>query len=312
MFRAFSLAGAALAFLLAVLGSWVRINGAGMTCPDWPLCHGQLIPSLAGGVVFEWSHRLVAFVVGWVVLATLYLAWRERDRIAGLRAAVAFVAGVFVLQVALGGLTVFLSNSPWSVVVHWAAAMLLLAGLTVLAILATVAPRRIVVQHSFLGGLLTVCALLVLATMCAGAYVSSSGAGLACSTLPLCDGGSLTGTGAAQHAQMVHRVFAGALFLVATVAAYLAAATTPRVRTATLFAYALIVLQVMLGFANVAWDLPMVLREAHAANASATFIAFITALGFAAFDGTVPVRVRARTPVRASSANAPNAAGAGQ
>jgi heme A synthase len=310
MFRAFSLVGAALAFTLAVLGSWVRINGAGMTCPDWPLCHGQLIPSLAGGVVFEWTHRLVAFVVGWVVLATLFLAWRERKRIAGLTAAIGFVAGVFVLQVCLGGLTVFLSNSPWSVVVHWAAAMLLLAGLTALAILATVQPQRIAIRHSFLGGLLTVCALLVLATMCAGAYVSSSGAGLACTTLPLCEGGSAMGASAAQHAQMAHRLLAGALFLAATLATYVAAlGTTTRVRVATLFAYALIVLQVMLGFANVAWQLPMVLREAHAANACATFLAFIGALMFAAIDGTAPARVREMTRVRSSQTSS-GAAGA--
>jgi heme A synthase len=310
MFRAFSLVGAILAFLLAVLGSWVRINGAGMTCPDWPLCHGRLIPPLDGGVIFEWSHRLVAFIVGWVVLATLVFAWRERKRIAGVRATVAFVAGVFVVQVALGGLTVFLSNSPWSVVVHWATAMLLVGGLAALALLAVVEPKRIVIRHSYLGGLLTVCAALVVVTMCAGAFVSSSGAGLACSSLPLCEPGAWFGFTGAQMAQMVHRVLAGALFVAATLAAYWAAVgTTPRVRAATLFAYALVVLQVMLGFANVAWQLPMVLREAHAANACATFLAFVAALLFAAIDGTAPATVRALAPARTRSSSA---AGAGQ
>jgi heme A synthase len=308
MFRALSLAAAVGAFLLAVLGSWVRINGAGMTCPDWPLCHGQLLPSLANGVVFEWSHRLVAFLEGFVVLGALWSAWRVRARIAGVGAAIAFVAGVFVVQVGLGGLTVALANSPWSVVVHWGTAMLFLAGLFGLAILAVVEPRRIAIRHSFLGGAITVAAGLAFATMCAGAFVSSSGAGLACSTLPACDGGSWTGTVPGQVAQMTHRLLAGSFFLIATLAAYASAlGTTSRVRTAVLFGYALVVLQVMLGFANVAWRLPMVLREAHAANACATFLAFVAALVFAAIDGTqpFPVRVAAARP----AATQPEAAG---
>jgi heme A synthase len=297
MFRAFSLAAAASAFLVVVLGSWVRINGAGMTCPDWPLCHHALVPTLVGGVVLEWSHRLFAFIDGFLVLGALWTGWRARRTVAGVSAVLGFVAAVFLVQVALGGLTVALSNSPWSVVVHWATAMLLLGGLTALAILAVVEPRRIEIRHSTLGAILTVCAALAFVTMIGGSYVSSSGAGLACSTLPACDGGSWSGSFPAQFAQMTHRWLAASFLLVATVAAYAAAlGTTPRVRVAAMFAYALVILQVMLGFANVALSLPTVLREAHAADAVATFLAFVGSLVFAAIDGTVPVAARATVP----------------
>jgi heme A synthase len=302
MFRALSLAAAIGAFLLAVLGSWVRINGAGMTCPDWPLCHGVLIPSLANGVIFEWSHRLVAFVEGFLILGALIAAWRARSRIAGVTTAIAAIAIVFVLQVSFGGLTVFVANSPWSVVLHWGTAMLLLAALTALAILAIVAPRTIVVRHSLLGGGIMVAMALAFFTMCAGAFVSSSGAGLACTALPGCSQDAWFGISAAQIAQMTHRTLAGAFFLVATYCAYAAAlGTTARVRIAVMFGYALIVLQIMLGFANVAWSLPIVLREAHAANASLTFLAFVASLTFAAIDGTVALRAPAMSPARSSS-----------
>ncbi|GAC1613724.1 MAG: hypothetical protein NVS4B13_08630 [Candidatus Elarobacter sp.] len=302
MFRAFSLAAALAAFLLAVLGSWVRINDAGMTCPDWPLCHHALVPALSGGVVLEWSHRLVALVVGFLALGALWTGWRARKRIGGVPAVLAFIAAVFVVQVALGGLTVALSNTPWSVVVHWGTAMLLLAGLTALTMFALVAPRRVVIRHSLLGGMLTACTVLAFVTMLAGSYVSSSGAGLACTTLPACDGGSWTGSLTAQIAQMTHRWIALAFFGLATLAAYAAAfGTTPRVRATTLLAYALVIFQAMLGIANVAWQLPTVLREAHAANACATFVAFVAALVFAAIDGTEPAAARASAP-RSSSA----------
>ena len=302
MFRAFSLAAALAAFLLAVLGSWVRINGAGMTCPDWPLCHHALVPALSGGVVLEWSHRLVALIVGFLALGALWTGWRARARVGGVPATLGFIAAVFLVQVALGGLTVALSNTPWSVVVHWGTAMLLLAGLTALALLALVAPRRVVIRHSALGAVLAACAALAFVAMLAGSYVSSSDAGLACATLPACDGGSWSGVVPAQIAQMTHRWVAAAFFLVATIAAYMAAfGTTFRVRLATLFAYALVVLQVMFGIANVAWHLPTVLREAHAANACAVFVAFVAALVFAAIDGTAPVAARVPAPARSNA-----------
>ena len=302
MFRSFSLSAAVAALLVAVLGSWVRINGAGMTCPDWPLCHGQLVPALAGGVVLEWSHRLVAFVDGFLVLGALWTGWRARRTIAGVTPVLAFIGAVFVVQVALGGLTVALANSPWSVVVHWGTAMLLLAGLTALAILAVVEPRSLRVRRSVAGGVLAACAALAFATMLAGSYVSSSGAGLACATLPACDG-SWTGSFPAQVAQMTHRLLATAFFALATVAAYGAAlGATLRVRVAVLFAYALVVLQIMLGVANVAWLMPTVLREAHAANAVATFLAFTAALVFVALDGAAPARSAVFAAMRRTTA----------
>ena len=185
MFRAFSLAAAISAFALAILGSWIRINGAGMTCPDWPLCHGAVVPVLNGGVVLEWSHRMVAGLEGILLIAAIITGWRARREIAGVTTILAALAGIFVIQVLLGAATVALSNSPWSVVLHWGMAMLFLATLTALAIVASVrpAPSRVIRQNA-LYPLLGLTAAVAFVVMCAGAFVSSSGAGLACSTLP--------------------------------------------------------------------------------------------------------------------------------
>jgi heme A synthase len=259
-----------------------------MTCPDWPLCHGAVVPVLDGGVILEWSHRMVAALEGLLLIGAIVTGWRARRDVAGVTPIILSLGAIFVLQVGFGAATVAVSNSPWSVVLHWGTAMLLLAALTALAIVSVLrpVPGRPIAQ-SGLYGLLALCAVVAFTAMCAGAYVSSSGAGLACATLPTCQG-SWTGMDPAENAQMTHRILAGVFFLVATVATYWAAlGTTARVRVATLAAYALIVLQVMLGMANVAWQLPLGLREAHAANAAATFIAFVCAIVFASIDGTV-------------------------
>jgi heme A synthase len=299
MFRAFSLAAVIAAFALAVLGSWVRINGAGLTCPDWPLCHGHLIPTFDSGVILEWSHRLVAFIDGFLVLGALVTGWQARARIAYIKPVLGFIGVVFAFQVFLGAATVALANNPPSVAWHWATAMLFLGGLTALAILAIAQPALPAVRRPQTG-LYTMLAATVVAAFaatCAGAYVSSSGAGLACLSFPTC-GPNAFGDSSAQAVQMLHRVVAGLFFVLATVAAYWAAlATTDRVRIATLAGYALVVLQIVLGIANVAFALPVSLREAHAANAGAAFLAFVAAFVLAMLDGTVREPAAARQSV---------------
>src|SRR5262245_3887574 len=57
------------AFGLIVLGGVVRATGSGLACPDWPLCHGRLVPPLQVQVLLEWTHRLVALLVSTAVLA---------------------------------------------------------------------------------------------------------------------------------------------------------------------------------------------------------------------------------------------------
>jgi heme A synthase len=296
LFRGFAVASALLAFAIAVLGSWVRINGAGLTCPDWPLCHGALIPALEGGVILEWSHRLVAFVESFVVLGAIVTGLRERKRVAGVTPALIALGVVFAVQVSLGGATVLLANSPLSVMLHWAMGMALLAILTALAVLAILAPdpaRSGATRAAFGDGAapaLTVAASFAFVTMCVGAYVSSSYAGLACSTVPACDG-TLFGHGSAQFAQMLHRLAAFSFAIVALIATFTAARNASRrVFGFALAGVGLIALQICLGFANVVWQLPIALREAHAANAGATFIAFVIAAVLAGLD---PVTARA-------------------
>jgi heme A synthase len=287
-FRLAAGGAALLALALAVLGSWVRINGAGMTCPDWPLCRGALVPELIGGVVLEWSHRAIALTVGFVIIAAFVAGWRVRREIAGVVPTLIALVAIFALQVTVGGITIHEANSPRSVVLHWAVAMALLATLVVLAMLAYLAPRADAglpaVRSGAPVGALAFAVACAYVTMCIGSYVSSSGAGLACTTFPACDG-TLAGTSTPQLVQMLHRIAAGLFVLSALAAAAFAAQSAmARVRAWAFAGAALALLQVGLGIANVLWRMPVPLREAHAANAAVTFIVFVIATFLAMID----------------------------
>src|SRR5438105_5932200 len=66
----------------AFWGGIVRVTGSGLGCPDWPLCHGQFLPSLDVATRIEWTHRFLAIVAGLTLaaLAIWTLARYRRDR----------------------------------------------------------------------------------------------------------------------------------------------------------------------------------------------------------------------------------------
>ncbi len=279
-----------------MLGSWTRINGAGMTCPDYPLCHGEFIPSMGGGTVWEWTHRVIAAVLSLLVLAVLTSAWRLRKAAAFVTPAGTVVATLFAVQVFLGAATVHLSNSPMSVVWHWGTAMAFVGSLATMAIFAFMAGRRTTRDlharaRGWLLGSLLGTAAIAFVTMCVGAYVSSSGAGLACIDVPGCAGNVVVYT-AGQYVQMLHRFVAAACLLSAVVSFALVwtLGATARVRLAASAGLALVFVQVVLGLLNVALRLPIDLREAHAGNAALVFLSFVCAAVFAALEGIPGIR----------------------
>ena len=291
-----SLAAVAVAYGEVMLGSWTRINGAGMTCPDYPLCHGEFIPTMGGGTVWEWTHRLTAALLSLLVIAVLVNAWKRRRDAAFVIPTGLVITGLFVFQVFLGAATVHLSNSPISVVWHWGTAMAFVASLSCMAIFAFTADQRAMGSGSrrqaALTGILGGTALVAFITMCVGAYVSSSGAGLACIDIPGCAGSVVVYT-PGQAVQMLHRFIAAACLLTAVLSFALvwAMGASSRVRAAATIGLALVFVQVLLGLLNVALRLPIDLREAHAANAALVFLAFVSATAFAALD-SVPARER--------------------
>jgi heme A synthase len=119
-------------YILIVIGGYVVFSGSGLACgssgPDsWPLCNGQVIPTLSGPVLVEWTHRLFTLVVGLFVLGTTILAWtryRDEKRILGFSSA-GFL--VLVAQILLGMVTVKTDLDPAVSTAHLAVASALFA-----------------------------------------------------------------------------------------------------------------------------------------------------------------------------------------
>jgi cytochrome c oxidase assembly protein subunit 15 len=206
-YRWLLMVAATLALTVVVLGAWVRLNDAGLGCPDWPGCYGQLTvpdeaPEHAAATaafpdrpVNEWKawqemiHRYVATTLGLLIVGIAGLAFANRRDHRQSVALPLILLLTVVFQGLLGMLTVTMLVKPLIVVAH------LLGGLTTLGLAfwlllearrqpALSAPRT--TRHAFKPALLALAILLGQVTL--GGWTSSNYAALACPDLPRCLG----------------------------------------------------------------------------------------------------------------------------
>ena len=245
-------------FFLMTLGNVVSATGSGLACPDWPLCHGSVIPPLRLDVLIEYSHRLAALAVTVLIIATTVLTLRG-TRAPELRRLAWLLPALLAVQIALGGITVLLKLPHLISTAHLVNALLILAGLIALARgLQAVAPPHARAGDNRLRRLARAGLIVLLVQLALGGYVRHSGSGLACPDFPLCSG-DLLPTQWLPGVHWVHR-WLGVLLLGLFIHLAVAGRTA-----ATRLVAALAVLQVALGIAAVLLQLTPVVRAAHAA-----------------------------------------------
>ncbi len=288
-----------LMLIAMVFSAWLRLSGSGLGCIEWPACYA-LIQSQPGGteslaaahLVPAWAtviHRLVATTLGVLVLGIVMSAWRCRGR----------PGQSLFIPFAVLGMTVFLSvlgyKTP-SPLLPWVALSNLLGGMAMAAGLWWLGQRAVSsvpiddrarrLRPWALVGLLVVFTQIAL-----GGWVSANFAALACTGLPGCgnfpwldapwresfnllrvlpvtDGGAVIAGDVGKVVHMTHRAGAVAVFLYIGWLGWRAIRLGGRYHGTGMTMLALLLLQVLLGIAAVAFSLPLAAVTAHNAVAA--------------------------------------------
>ena len=290
IFRVLAVAALVSAFAQVTLGGIVRVTGSGLGCPDWPLCHGQIIPPFDFATLLEYSHRLSATLLGVLVLATVLVVFlRYRSNRWGKNSILTALVLVLIAA-ALGGATVLTELAWWLRLLHLGIAEAAVAAL----VIAVVVSWRVGVEKqdnadfSIDAGTnkLMIAALIgVFLLILSGSYIVGAGYGSSCGTWPLCRG-SLFPEGRAYIEHMGHRYFAAIIGLVVLAVAYKAwqnRIRLPSVGWSGALLFGAFAAQILVGALTVWLGFTPEIKAIHLSMATLVWIAlvFVAALAYA-------------------------------
>jgi heme A synthase len=267
--RRLVLATAIATFVLIIVGGVVRVSDSGLGCGPagsgfhgWPFCNGDVVPGMDLNTIVEYTHRALAIVVGFMIVAIFIQAWRRHREF--MAPAVALLVLV-IAQGALGGATVEENLEEVYVAAHLGLAMLLLGLLLYLWRAVNGAPQ--VPGGRGLRVLSVAASVAVLCTIVAGGYMAGTqnygradyqlgdGAHHACGKeFPSCNGDFMPfGESRLVDIHLTHRFF----MYLATILVIALVVVALRRRVAVRYAWALgalLALQVLVGALNVWLD----------------------------------------------------------
>ncbi len=201
MYRKLVFATLGLIVAVAASGWYVRVQGAGLACPDVPLCYGRLwLPeSLPPDEVAAYSdflydrvqawiqigHRLAALALGGLLILLAGLAWWQPQRGVAVGGSFGLLA-VYALQVGLGSGIVVSRLWPVLVTAHLLIAVVMAA--LALRLWLKLNPRLKARSDIGLRRLAGLAGWVALLEIFLGGWVSANFAGLVCLDFPTCQG----------------------------------------------------------------------------------------------------------------------------
>ena len=289
IFRVLAVASLVSAFAQVTLGGIVRVTGSGLGCPDWPLCHGQIIPPFEFATILEYSHRLSASLLGLLVLATTIVVLLRYRRNRWGMAAILTALILTIVAAGFGGATVLTELAWWLRLIHLGIAEWVVAALVV----AVVVSWRVGAAgqdnsdfrveagtNKLIIAALTGVFLLILS----GSYIVGAGYGSSCGTWPLCNG-SLLPEGRAYIEHMGHRYFAaiiGLLVLAVAYKAWQARFRAPSIGWSGALLFLAFAAQILVGAFTVWLGFTPEIKAIHLSMATLVWIAlvFVAALAY--------------------------------
>ena len=275
-----------LSFALILLGGFVHSTGSSLACPDWPLCYGQIMPEMTGGVAIEHSHRLLGATVGLLTILTCVMAYRRRKHDPVVFRLSVIAVALVIFQGTLGGLTVIYLLPTALSTAHLATAMLFLSTILWIALRSHRGPSK----HSESIGswkpdrLILLTALIIYMQIVLGALVRHTGAAIVCPDIPFCLGHpwplDLHPT---TRLHMLHRYVAigvAGLVLFAGGRIRKQHYNDRPIRSLAMLGIGLVCLQFGLGIASVLTDLSLVAVTAHLGMGALLLLTFVATLFF--------------------------------
>jgi len=293
-----------MALIVVTLGALTRLLDAGLGCPDWPGCYGQVIPpNLAelpiideGKAWMEMIHRYVATALGFIILVLAVAIQSTFNISKKIKWLSRFLLVLVIVQGIFGMWTVTLKLLPQVVTIHLLGGMAILAT-TFLLILMRRTNQEVTGPSSKPKILSLVVLVLLSGQIALGGWTSSTYSGLACTDFPTCDGqmfpplkmeqafqltefsdrnyeGGLLDSEARVTIQYTHRVLALVLFL-AIVALFFRLRKTELYKTRANILLGLTVLQIVIGISTAMLMLPLSLALLHNTGAALLLLSVV-------------------------------------